>query len=110
MIATSFVRIGLSCRSTKFVGAPLLSAKVDGDFLDLSGEFERHVVILADGRASVFANVKSFVCAEPVGNGGLDAALGHLLAVDAQRAGAALAHATAVILEVEHKRVVCAEN
>ena len=83
-----------------------LVAEVDDDFLDLAGEFERHVVVLAHGRAGVFADVEGFIKLKRPGMVALMRPCSHLLAVHAERAGAALADAAAVVFEVKNNGVL----
>src|SRR5262249_5646264 len=66
-------------------------------------ELERHLVgvVLDDRRAGVLADIKHLVERETTADRTLDLALGHLLAVHAERVGVALANAPAVVVEVE---------
>ena len=87
-------------------GAQFRFAEVDDDFLDLARELERHIVVQVHRRARVFAHVEGFIQGEAEGHGPVDPPLGDLLAVHADRAGAAFADAAAVILEVEDNGVL----
>ena len=71
--------------------------------LERAGESERHLVgvVLDDRRAGVLADVKHLVERETTADRTLDLALGHLLAVHAERVGVALANAPDVVVEVE---------
>jgi hypothetical protein len=55
--------------------------KLDGDFLQDASKFERHLIILADGSAGVFADVQCLICGDAERNRSLDPALGHLLSI-----------------------------
>src|SRR5262252_4157451 len=85
------------------VEAEAALAELDLDLLERTRELERHLlqVVLDDGRASVLADIERFVEREASRNGLLDLALRDLLAVHGERAGAALAVAGAIVLEVE---------
>lgn len=60
---------------------PSFFTEVDDDFLDLAGELERNVVVLAHRRASVLADVEGFIQRETNGHGATDATFGNLLAI-----------------------------
>src|SRR5262245_60675555 len=85
-----------------------LLLQLDHELAELAGELERHLlgVVFDDRRAGVLADVERLVERETAADRALDLALGHLLAVHAERAGAALAHPAAVVLEVERDRVL----
>jgi hypothetical protein len=84
--------------------------QLDGDFLQVAGEFERHLIILADRRTGVFADVQRLIRRDAERNGSLDPALGHLPSVHRQRRGAAFAQAAAVIIEVNQDGVFARGN
>src|SRR5439155_26204203 len=62
-------------------GAEFLVAELDGDTEQLSGELERYMVVLADWRASIFADVEGFIRRDAERDGPLEPSLGRLLAV-----------------------------
>src|SRR5215475_13447047 len=87
----------------------LLRLELEGELVELAGEAERHVVPVfeeADRRAGIHADIKALIPLEGEGNRVLHGLLVHLLAVHAQRAGAAFAEAAAVELEIEDERVL----
>ncbi len=88
------------------VGTECGISKLDRHFLQVSGELERYMIILADRRAGVFADVQRFICGDAERDASFDPALGHLLSVYHQRRGAALAESATVILEVDQDCMV----
>src|SRR5258708_2420171 len=87
----------------------LLRLEVERELVELAGEPERRVVAILDLRNAcprIHPNIERLVPLENEGDGVLDVLLVRLLAVDNERAGAALAEAPAVELEVEHQRVL----
>src|ERR1700722_8832550 len=58
--------------------------QLDGEFFQIAREPEGHMIILTDRRAGVLADVQRFIGGDAEWNGSLDAAFGHLLAVDEQ--------------------------
>src|SRR5262245_14572899 len=87
-------------------GPELLRRKVDLGLLDRPPESKRGLIEVAHRRAGVLAGVERLVRREPAKDRLLDPALRHLLAVHEQRAGAALADAAAVVLELEAEGVL----
>ncbi len=83
-----------------------LLTQVDNDFLDLAGKLERHVVILAYGRAGVFSDIEGFIDRETNWNCSVDPPLRDLFAVDTNRAGPTSAEAAAIVFKVEDNRVL----
>src|SRR3990172_9433388 len=70
-------------------------AQPDDDAVDFARELERHVVVLADRRAGVLADIQRFIDRDAERDGALDPALGDLLVVHRQRGRAAFADAAA---------------
>src|SRR5262245_6983160 len=95
-------------RPARTAGALLV--QLDHELVELAGELERHFVdvVLDDRRAGVLADVEGLVEREPAADRPLESAIGHLLAIHAERAGAALADLAlrAVVGEVERDRVL----
>src|SRR5262245_21803779 len=88
-----------SARRRRFPG-DARSLQIDGHLLDLAVELERGRVLLVHGRARVGADVERSAQAEGEALRLFEASLADLLVVDEQRQGAALAHASAVVLEL----------
>src|SRR5262245_62098113 len=84
----------------QILGPEPLRRQVDLDLPDRPREAERRLVGVAHRRARVLARVKRLIGREPAEDRLLDPALRRLLAVHENRAGAALADAAAVVLEL----------
>jgi hypothetical protein len=56
--------------------------QLDGDLFQIASELERHLIILADWRVSVFADVQCLIRRNAERNGALDPALGYQPPVD----------------------------
>src|SRR5262245_64812075 len=106
----SILRGGARIRTASITRQRLLRRRVswlrfqlDHELVELASELERHLVgvVLDDRRAGVLADVKHLVERETTADRTLDLALGHLLAVHAERVGVALANAPAVVVDVE---------
>ena len=66
----------------------------DGHLVDLAGELVvAFLVVVRHGRLAVLADVRAFIGREDVGLRAVDLSFGDFLAVDEDRARAALAHA-----------------
>src|SRR5215831_8692634 len=85
------------------LGSKIVCTQTDHELAEGAGELERHLVgiILDDRRAGIGADVERFIEREPRLNRALDAALRHLLAVNQQRAHAALADTATIVDELK---------
>src|SRR5215510_374184 len=81
--------------------------ELEGQFVDLAGEAERHLIVLVvHRRAGVDAHVECFVDGYQEWSGVRNLLGRNLFAVHHEHAGAALAEAGSVVLEVEHDGVL----
>ena len=96
------------CICSRSVAVTVLRPEGEGQPVDLAGELERAVVVVFDegnGRARVHAHVEGLVLREHDRRGVLQGFGGDDVAIHDERAGAALAEAGAVGLEVEQDGV-----
>src|SRR5262249_22336156 len=102
----------VACLATGMLDDPLLVArylrrsKLERQLVDLAGELERQLVAVIHARAGINADVEGLVDRHQERNRVRDRLAGNLLAVYRQHAGAALAKAGAIILEIEHDGVL----
>src|ERR1700751_2883422 len=85
-----------------------LRLKVKSKLVDLASELERRIIaVLQQGHsgARILADIETLVFRESEGRGVLHRIPGHLLAIDGQHAGTALAQTRLGRFEIEHDRV-----
>ena len=83
------------------VAEQLQLSQLHRHLLQPARELERHVVVARHRRTRVLAHVEALVQRDADRDRALDPPLRDLRAIDAERAGAALAYAAAVVAEVE---------
>src|ERR1700674_4856847 len=89
-----------------FIACHLFWTKFERQLVDFAGEAERKLIAVVYRRAGVAPDVKRFVDGHKYWNCMGDGLSGHQLAINRQHTGATLAWARAVILEVEHNRML----
>src|SRR5216684_9292810 len=88
------------------VACHLRRTELVGQLVDFAGKTERQLVAVIHRRAGVAPDIKGFVDGHECGNGVRHLLTSDLTAINRQYTRAALARAGAVVLEVEHNRVL----